>query len=415
MKAPRRVPQYQRLQTLIDVLLSEGLSYSAPVAGSYRSPVEMRDLSGDGQEEAVVFLRGATDTQLVVFVPTGDSYTPLQRITENADSVHSIAFHDFTGDGKTEIAVGWQLGNLRSVSVYTLIGDTPTEILSQPYEEYVVYDEENGDLPALFIVKLDAAELTGIASLFIYRDGEMPLLDSDNLSLGAEAVLRVRTTPLTDGKPGFLVASKFQTTGEITDVFTYRDDSLINVSRNMETGISSALVRSMSVIADDIDEDGVVDLPLPIMLQPHPEAAEDAAIVYEMYWRAYDSNGASIETARTFYNEYRGWYLLLPEQWPDTGDYTVKRNAISTSRVITTFSLLLEDNATYDFLSIDYFNHAAGNKPQFQNRTVLLDETLLSVTAELTPFPKDFAQYSITEEELKSMFHVIPVQWEGGV
>ncbi|MDR1670083.1 MAG: VCBS repeat-containing protein [Oscillospiraceae bacterium] len=436
MMAPGAAPQYEKLQNLIDLLLSEGLAYSAPATGDYRSPVEFKDLDSDGEEEAVVFLRGtsdgATDAQMAVFVPSEGGFEPPVRIIENADSVRSIAFHDFNGDGKLEITVGWSLANHHSISVYSLTDDPANEgineILSEPYSEFVVYDEEDGEAPSLFLIEMTAlpsaadastTEFIGVAELFASRDGEMRSLASAELSRGAEAVKRVRTTPLSDGKPGFLVASQYkvfndltgEVNGEITDVFTYRDGILVNISRDMETGISTALIREIEIPADDIDEDGVLDLPQPILLNPYP-GAEEVFPVYEILWRSYDSNGASAQTARTYYNRTRGWFLLLPEQWPDAGRYTVRRITVSENPVhtMTTFSLLDEDGGATEFLTVYYFIRQTGENPRISGRTVLVDESLLLVTADLTPLKG----FSISEERLKNMFRRIPIEWGAG-
>jgi hypothetical protein len=416
---------------MIDLLLTKEFTYSAPAQGSYRSPVEMKDLTGDGREEAILFIRATTgtaaDTRMAVFTPSEDGYTLLPEVTENAQSVHSIAFHDFNDDGRLEIAVGWRLQNSEdssqySLSVYTMTDSEMVEILSAPYAAYVVYDAEDGSPPALFIVKYAerGTERSGISELYLSRDGEMMPVATADLSRGVESFLRVRTTPLTDGKPGFLVASSFQTsvvnTREVTDVFTFRDDQLINVSRDMETGISGALVRDIRFTADDIDEDGVLDIPLPIPLNPHPDAGENAPVFYEIHWRAYSSDGASSEIARTYSNSNDGWFLNLPEKWPETDSYTVRRwESGNGNQKITTFSLLTPDRGAVNFLVLDYFSRPAGETPRSRGQTVLVDEPLLLVTCDLIPFLGEYSQYNLGEEEMKKIFKRIPIEWGGGV
>ena len=55
---PRHSDEYDNLQMAIDeVMAADGCSYSAPVSGSNQQSVQLADLDGDGEEEAIVFAR----------------------------------------------------------------------------------------------------------------------------------------------------------------------------------------------------------------------------------------------------------------------------------------------------------------------------------------------------------------------
>ena len=51
---PQMADEYMELQRAIDDVLSGGAVYSAPVDGVHRQSVQLCDLNGDGEEEAVV-------------------------------------------------------------------------------------------------------------------------------------------------------------------------------------------------------------------------------------------------------------------------------------------------------------------------------------------------------------------------
>ena len=50
---PQMADEYVELQKAIDAVLSGGAVYSAPVDGVHRQSVQLCDLNGDGEEEAV--------------------------------------------------------------------------------------------------------------------------------------------------------------------------------------------------------------------------------------------------------------------------------------------------------------------------------------------------------------------------
>jgi hypothetical protein len=414
MQAPRAAVQYRNLQAQIDALLDSGYIYSAPVTGDHRQAVLTADLTGGGREDAVVFLRGETENLLAVFLQGDGEFTPLPPVSENAESVHSVVFADLDGDGGQEIVVGWQAGPLSFVSVYALDESGLIEIFSRRFSGYTVYDIEDTGVPALLLIQADPAEQ--VVEMVSFRDGELVITDQAYLSRGAETVLRIRTGPLLDGRPGLFVASRFpfeeQTWGEVTDVLTFRDGGLVNISANMETGISDALVRQVShpaLAAADIDNDGVLDLPRMVELERHPEDESGSDPFYEIRWTAYESGGLFTETARTYQSFIHNWYILLPEQWPEK--YTVRREILSAAQSVTIFSNISEGPEPIDFLKIYYLTQSASARPPVRNRTVLVEQDNLLVTAEIIPMRDDLEHYNISEQELKTLFNMVPADW----
>ena len=66
---PRHSDEYDNLQMAIDeVMAADGCSYSAPVSGSNQQSVQLADLDGDGEEEAIVFARTAGEKPLKAYV-----------------------------------------------------------------------------------------------------------------------------------------------------------------------------------------------------------------------------------------------------------------------------------------------------------------------------------------------------------
>ncbi|MCL1806260.1 MAG: hypothetical protein FWG31_00985 [Oscillospiraceae bacterium] len=412
MQAPRPAVQYRNLQTQIDVLIADGYTYSAPVSGDNRQAVLTADLTGDGTEAAVVLMRNETENILAVFLSVDDEFIPVPPIYENVESVHSIVFCDMNGDGRQEIIVGWQVGSQRYISVYTLDENILTEIFTSPYSGYAIYDIEDNGIPALLLVKVDTSEQ--LVEMVTDRGGELAVASTAYLSPGAEAVRRIRTGPLLDKKPGLLITSQYQTgSGEITDVIAFRDGGLVNISASIETGVSEMLVRNRELAAADIDDSGVYSLPRLVELPPYQGGEESSEDIFtETRWMAYDSVGYYKETARTYHSMNNTWYILLPEQWPQPEQYTVRRT-LSSAPQKTTFSLLQEEGEPIDFLHIYYLNQPVNDRRSVRDRTVLAEYGNLFATAEIIPLPDEYAHYALSEAELKSIFKIIPADWRG--
>ena len=64
---PKRSKEYDKLQAAIDSAMY-GLTYCAPRSGEHQQTVQTADLDGDGQDEYLVFAKGATEKPLQVLI-----------------------------------------------------------------------------------------------------------------------------------------------------------------------------------------------------------------------------------------------------------------------------------------------------------------------------------------------------------
>ena len=62
---PKHSDEYNNLQQAIDQLMAQGAAYSAPVSGVNQQSVQLADLDGDGEDEAIVFLKTGGEKPLL--------------------------------------------------------------------------------------------------------------------------------------------------------------------------------------------------------------------------------------------------------------------------------------------------------------------------------------------------------------
>ena len=66
---PELPAKYTELNAQLSAILEDGAEYAAPASGSNIQPVQLTDLDGDGQQEAVAFVRKAEDeTPLKIYL-----------------------------------------------------------------------------------------------------------------------------------------------------------------------------------------------------------------------------------------------------------------------------------------------------------------------------------------------------------
>lgn len=101
-RLPKLSGEYESLESQIDALLSSGAEYAAPTSGSNLQSVQMIDLDGDGEEEAVAFFRRANDKKpmkIYIFKAAGDHYERYAVIEGTSNQIYSVTTPIWIGDG----------------------------------------------------------------------------------------------------------------------------------------------------------------------------------------------------------------------------------------------------------------------------------------------------------------------------
>ncbi len=322
---PRQSEEYYALQTAIDSVMTGSCSYSAPASGSNQQAVQLSDLDGDGQEEAIVFLRSMEEQPLNVhiFTPRGEAYDSMGVMEGNGSAFDSVEYADLDGQPGQEILVGKRISDqvLRSLSVYTCKDGRMVELLNTNYTEFRTVDLNSDDRKDLFLLRPETEERAAVAELYSFENDQLQRQGEASLSVEAQAIRRIISGDMSPGTPAVFVASTYDEASIITDIFALRDQSFMNVSATGETGLSTQTVRSYTSYATDIDSDGLIELPS-LMALPTYEA--DSETFWLIDWYNLYPDGARQVKQTTYHNHSGGWYLTIPGSWH--GNLTVSRS-----------------------------------------------------------------------------------------
>lgn len=410
---PRQSEAYYDLQRAIDGVMTGDTAYCAPAAGTNQQAVQLADLDGDGQEEAIVFLRtsGEVPLKIHIFDRKGEEYVSVAVIEGDGSSFESVEYADMDGNGSMELIFGRGLSGqvLRCLSAYTWREDRMVELMTVNYSQFRTVDLNGDERKEVFLLRDEAEESGGVAELYSYRDGRMEREREASLSAGVSAVRRIISGFVSPGVPAVFVASTFDETSIITDIFAFRDQTFQNISASGETGLSTQTVRSYNVYATDIDNDGLIELPSLVALpSQNPEAGTDWIIDwYNLY-----PDGARQVKMSTFHNHSAGWYLELPGHWH--GSITVSHTAEEANGVQgLTFSRWKGRDAEPEkIFTVFAFTGEDRETLAVQDGRFLLSkkgETAYSVSMGTGSWAKQ-----LTQDEMTAMFRFIQVNWNTG-
>lgn len=314
---PKRSEQYNNLQSAIDSAMS-GLSYASPQRGENQQTVQQADLDGDGVEEYLLFARGGEDRPLAVLIfrQSEQGYLLSETLTGNGSAFDRVAYADVDGAPGVELVVGSQVSDqvLRALSVYSFRAGQSEQLLTTNYTQFLTCDLDDDGSTELTVLRPGADGAAGVAVLYGVENGTMERSAEVNLSGPVENLKRIITGKLSDGSQAVFVASAVAENAIITDVLAQVEGVFRNVSVSSESGTSVATLRNYYVYADDIDDDGVVELPSLINMKSVSQG-RNSDQQYLIRWYALAPDGSEVDKMYTFHNFPGGWYMKLDADW----------------------------------------------------------------------------------------------------
>ena len=182
-----------------------------------------------------------------------------------------------------------------------------------------------------------------------------------------------------------------------TDIFALRDGVFTNIAQASEASAGVQPVSNYLVYAQDLDGDGILELPslLNIMYNPTGQNL--------IRWFSVDIAGQETNKLYTFHNFDEGWYLQLQSEWID-------RIAVEQNGNIYTFYMW---NNSYGaavpvFTVFTLTGRDRDSQAAVQNRFALHRGEDVVFAAKLESGSEI---YGMTESYLQNNFHLIRQGW----
>lgn len=406
---PKRSEQYNKAQSAMDSAMS-GLSYSSPQSGENQQTVQQADLDGDGADEYLLFAKGGEDKPLaiLIFRQAADGYFLAETISSNGSAFDRVEYVDMDDTPGVELVVGRQVSDqvLRSVSVYSFSEGQAEQLLAASYTQFLTCDLDADGYKELTVLRPGPdGTANGVAVLYGMENGAMERSPEVNMSGPVENLKRIITGKLSDGSPAVFAASAVEESAIITDVYAQVSGVFRNVSFSTESGTSVGTLRNYYVYADDIDDDGIVELPSLITMKSVRRGNEFDR-QYLIRWFALSPDGAEVDKMYTFHNFLGGWYLQLDPAWA---------SRISVEQTGSEYAFWLwDDTGSYCEKMFTVFVLTGSNREDEavkDNRFVLMrnESTVYAAHLEVAS-----GALEITKDDLINGFRLIRQDWNTG-
>ena len=292
---------------------------------------------------------------------------------------------------------------LRNVAVYSFHSGSAELLLLNSYSKMLPC-QLSGDRSELMVLRPGEEETQrGMAVLYGYDNGQIVRSVETELSEHTSRIRRITTGRLQDGNNAVFVTSSSEDNTIVTDIFAMRQGVFTNISYSAESDTSVGTLLNYYVYAEDIDSDGVLELPSLISMKAVTNW-RDGDQKFLLRWYSMDSDGWEIDKLYTFHNYPGGWYLPLSSVWASRvtveqsqGQYRFLLWDESYKKTQPLFTVYVFTGTDRDALAVA------------QGRFVLSRAEGVAYAAELE---EAAPEYGITENSLIEGFRLIRQDWQ---
>ena len=305
---PKRSEEYENVQAVIDKAM-QGLTYSAPIYGDNRQVLQVADLDGDGIDEYLVFAKDSSDKPLkiMIFCQLASGCVLMDTIEGYGFGFDFVSYAQMDDRPGVELIVGRQVSDqvMRSVSVYRFTSGFARQLLNTSYNAITTTDMNKDGVGELFVLTAGISEKSnGSAKLYNYQDGELQRSAEIQLSASMNGFKMLEAGVLQDGTPAIYVTCAADAQRLVTDIFVQDRGNL----QAFVKGITVSTIDNYYIYPQDMDSDGVLELPRLVQL---PKLEESDPPQYLVEWYSLDAKKVETKKFFTFNHYTQNWYLVL--------------------------------------------------------------------------------------------------------
>lgn len=281
-------PKNNADQQAIHGLLQNGqadVTFVYPKSGEYRSAITIRDLAGDGGQEAIGFVLLENAVEVKFLVKTEGVWRLKTSFSNPVTQVDRICFGDVNGDGRDEVIIGWgNTQNLMSANVCVYFDESTGVVevpLDQKYGDMVLTDLDGDGIQELFLLQRQmiaedetAESVPARAELISLKNaretGKADSISTVEADNSITKFVSILTGNIRAKHTGIVADGAKADNSMTTQIFFLNDGGRLEAfPKNVnDEGMKNPFFRpaGTNFTAKDINGDGVIDIPVVTVL-----------------------------------------------------------------------------------------------------------------------------------------------------
>lgn len=322
IRPPKPTGEKAEIQSAIEKKAGSDINLKYPQRGEYRSAIIMYSILGGENKQAVVFYSPDDDTSsthVMIVDKVNGTWTAVGDFSGEGDNIDKVYFADINDDGYDEIVVGWSTfsNNSNNITIYSYNGKNASSVnINNTYTDFMIKDMDNDQVPELLLLSLSTASKPASADLLKYSKEDNMLMSISRVGMDPDVIkyLNVTSGKINSYQNGIIIDGK--KAGNVITEIVYWDmkmKKLMAPLYDIENPKNSFALRGEAVLSEDINGDGIIDIPI---LKPMSDIPDSA--VYITQWAQYDTKSDTYKIVSNMLNNLdEKYYVTIPETWLD--------------------------------------------------------------------------------------------------
>lgn len=403
-----------------------------PTGGEYRTAFVMNNLDSDSDEEVIVFYTLKSDESTVrmnVLDKIDDKWQSVYDEPGYGSEVISVVFDDLNRDGDTEIICSWSLYESQSSKVMTIHSahtekSKPIELktlVSQSYSFSGLADFDSDGFDEILIIWTDSSNASNVGAALPRTSAILLKMTEDDTvsplgqpvtvdsSVSSYGDMHLQALEDSDKLIAFVDAYKGEDT-MITEVLWWDRDKYTLVAPFFDpiTLSNTATLRSPAVPSSDIDDDGIIEIPVNWQntaleqnpINPDGDSDDTQQVGKQVNLTTWMNivKGELVPKSYSFINRTAGYSFTVPNRMAeslvayttDTGVMTIYTSTDGVTQDEPLFSLVMKkrdeitekDTYTFKRTSGDYIvfgtltgaGESFGFTNELINKSIVIDD-----------------------------------------
>ena len=268
---------YEALTNAADV---SDVQLKYPKSGDYRSAFVMFDLDADGEDEALVFYNMPSwggNVRIMVLDHQQDEWVSVYDAVGEGTDVTEVDFQVLTASGRHCVLIGWDQGTSEntSISVYDYTGGQLRVLYESEYSQMLIEDLDQDGTKEILLGIFKASSKTGAIRLI--NDTEDGLQSASRVVMDSTITgfLGIEIGWLAQNQIAVFVDAYTSSTQIVTELMVYTDDGKLRSLSSHYGGLDRPLLREVPVRCEDINGDGILEIPVSLVEYSEEEREED--------------------------------------------------------------------------------------------------------------------------------------------
>ena len=352
MQAPKlSEDQAEIYEALTDAVGVSDVQLKYPKSGAYRSAFVMFDLDADGEKEALVFYNMPSwggNVRIMILDHQQEKWVSVYDAVGEGTDITEVDFRILTSSGRYCLMIGWEQGTSENtnISVYDYTGGQLRVLFESEYSQMLIEDIDQDGVQEILLGVFKASAKMGSIRLINDTDEGLQPVSRVVMDNTITKFLGIDICFISEDQTAVFVDAYTSSTQIVTEIMVYTEEGRLVPLSDHAGDLDRLLVRELPVRCEDIDGDGILEIPVSLneyneeereddnrknMIQyvrlSNPEALEMLKVETASEQESQESVSFSFAPVWTgFLNPDYGFRFQFPDEWVNQVDVLKETN-----------------------------------------------------------------------------------------